>query len=34
MSGFQFRFSDREGDVETEEAYEFPNLHAAIHNGF
>ncbi|MDW5312986.1 DUF6894 family protein [Rhizobium sp. PL01] len=30
MSGFQFRFSDREGDVETEEVYEFPDLLAAI----
>jgi hypothetical protein len=30
MSGFQFRFSDREGDVETEEVYEFPDLFEAI----
>ena len=33
MSDFQFRFSDRDGDVETEEVYEFPNLLAAIEEG-
>jgi hypothetical protein len=30
MSDFQFRFSDREGDIQTEEVYEFPDLLAAV----
>jgi hypothetical protein len=30
MSGFQFRFSDREGAVTPDEFYEFPDLFAAI----
>lgn len=30
MSGFQSRFSDREGDVAPDEVYEFPDLLAAI----
>ncbi len=30
MSGFQFRFSDGDGDVETGEVYEFPDLLGAI----
>jgi hypothetical protein len=30
MSGFQFRFSDREGEVAPEEIYEFPDLFSAV----
>ncbi|WP_426124326.1 DUF6894 family protein [Pararhizobium sp. PWRC1-1] len=30
MSGFQFRFSDRVGDVAPDEVYEFPDLFEAI----
>ena len=30
MSRFQFRFSDREGEVAPEEIYEFPDLLAAV----
>ena len=30
MSRFQFRFSDREGEVAPEDIYEFPDLFAAV----
>jgi hypothetical protein len=31
MSTFQFRFKDQEGEIVSDDAYEFPDLIAAVH---